>query len=373
MTTLRRFWRGGAALVWAAALVTSSPAAPLPPQAGETAIQPALAAGGQENSLPQLQETASAAINGPFANPFTAFAPRAANEQQDQFNSQAAAAPAAYPAGAAAPPSSSSWAPTHFEFYGDVQWRNLSNNGGFSTTYCTSSGCNTNTDTFSADVGLNKFGVGPDFGFIWTPEKKILGAKSKVWTAFEQLDRSTTHNISREFTFNGVTYAINTTLQTQLNMNLFSLGWAPQWGNDKFRIGPEVVYQHLGVDFILSNLTPGAPPPTKQSLNVPNNLAIIGFNFDFTPVQQLDIYGKSGWVPCCGGGYHINETEFGAKYYVRRNFSILGGFRYYWIKRDFNAPAQEVTVGDETVTLGPFSGYLKFPGVGPFVGATYRF
>ena len=111
----------------------------------------------------------------------------------------------------------------------------------------------------------------------------------------------------------------------------------------------------------------------KQSLNVPNNLAIIGFNFDFTPVQQLDVYGKSGWVPCCGGGYHINETEFGAKYYIRRNFSILGGFRYYWIKRDFNAPAQEVTVGDSTVTLGPFSGFLKFPGIGPFVGATYRF
>jgi hypothetical protein len=218
---------------------------------------------------------------------------------------------------------------------------------------------------------LNKWGVGPDFGFIWTPDKKILGAKSKVWVEWEQLNRSKTRNVSGEFTFDGVTYAVDATLETQLKTRLFSLGWAPQWGNDKFRIGPEVVYQHLTVDVILTNQTPGAPPPRTQSVDVPNNLAIIGLNFDYTPVQQFAIYGRSGWIPCCGGGWHGNQTEFGAKYYIRRNFSILGGLRYYWLKRDFNLPAQQV--GQPSVTLGPFSGYIKFPGVGPFVGATYRF
>jgi hypothetical protein len=375
--TLRRFWLGGSALLWAA-LVTSSLAVSLPQRAGETVTQSAsVAAVGQAESVPQLQETASVAISGPFANPFLAFEPTEAGTDLELANAQhlTAAAPAAYPAAAPAPPpSSSSWAPTHFEFFGNVQWRNLSNNGGFSSTYCPpAAACVTNTRSFTVDLGLNKFGVGPDFGFIWTPEKEILKAKSKIWVEWGELDRSVTHNISGSFTFNGVTYAINTTLQTQLNQNLFSLGYAGRWGNDKFRIGPEVVYQHLGVDFILTNLTPGAPPPIKQSLDVPQNLAVIGLNFDYTPVQQLDIYGSSAWIPCCGGGWHGNETEFGAKYYIRRNFSIMGGVKYVWLKRDFNAPAQEVTVGESTGTVGPFSGYIKFPGIGPFVGATYRF
>jgi hypothetical protein len=73
----------------------------------------------------------------------------------------------------------------------------------------------------------------------------------------------------------------NTTLQTHLNQNLlFSLGYAARWCNTKFKIGPEIVYQHLGVEFILGNLTPGAPPPIKQDVNVPNNLAMMGLNFD---------------------------------------------------------------------------------------------
>ena len=87
----------------------------------------------------------------------------------------------------------------------------------------------------------------------------------------------------------------------------------------------------------------------------------------------MDVYGQSGWIPCCGGGWHGNETEFGAKYFIRRNFSILGGLKYYWLKRDFSKPATTATVGEESVILGPFSGFIKFPGIGPFVGATFDF
>jgi hypothetical protein len=220
---------------------------------------------------------------------------------------------------------------------------------------------------------LKKWGFGPDFGFLWTPDKEILGAKSRVWVEWEQLDRSNTRAVSAMFTFDGVTYAVNTALRTELNTNLFSAGYSPQWGSDKFRIGPEFVFQHLAVDVKLTNLTPGAPPPITQEVNVPNFMAIIGVNFDYKPVQQFDVYGRSGWIPCCGGGWHGNQTEFGVKYYIRRNIGIIGGIRYYWLRRDFNLPAQEVTSSEGTFSLGPFSGNIKFPGVGPFVGASFRF
>jgi hypothetical protein len=281
------------------------------------------------------------------------------------------AAPAPYPAASS---SSSGWSPTHFEILGFVQWRNLSSNSGFSSTYCLpASGCVINTGSLSNNLPFSGSGVGPDFRFIWTPEKKILNATSKIWVDWGQIDRSRTRTITGEFTFLGVDYVVNSTLQAQLNNKLFSLGYAPRWGNDKFRIGPEFEYQRLNVNFVINNLTTGAPPPTHESLSVPNNIMVIGIDFDYMPVQQFDVFGRSGWIPCCGGGWHENETEFGAKYYIRRNFSILGGFRYYYLKRDFSAPANTVTVAGEPVVLGPFSGFIKFPGIGPFIGMSYRF
>jgi hypothetical protein len=379
MTTFRTQWLGLAAVLWAG-FSTLGMAIPSPQQSSEGDVQPvSVQAGGEEKSLPRLQEIASAATSGPFANPFVAFAPSANSGNTAPSSGEAvtasASAPAPYPAGAPASPSSaSSWTPTHFEIFGDVQWRNLTSNSGFSSSYCTPSGCVTNMSSFSTDVPLKKWGVGPDFGFLWTPDKEILGAKSRVWVEWEQLDRSNTRSISGSFTFNGVTYVVGTALKTELNTNLFSAGYSPQWGNEKFRIGPEVVFQRLTVNFKLTNLAPGAPPPITQDVDVPNFMAIIGLNFDYKPVQQLDVYGRSGWIPCCGGGWHGNQTEFGVKYYIRRNIGIIGGIRYYWLKRDFNLPAQNVT-GPEgtTVTLGPFSGYVKFPGVGPFVGVSFRF
>src|SRR5215469_5749258 len=171
MTTLR-ILRLSFAMLLPTGVVTSSLAAPSPQQPAEASAQPASTmAPRQQTPLPHMQETVSMAMNGPFANPFVAFAPSSANEVRDPVAGAAVAAgtPAAYPAAAPAPPpSSSKWAPTHFEIFGDVQWRNLSNNGGFSSTYCTNTGCTTNTSDFNVNVGLNKWGVGPDFGFIWT-------------------------------------------------------------------------------------------------------------------------------------------------------------------------------------------------------------
>src|SRR5215472_1797766 len=282
LMTRKQIFRITAAALWTA-LTTPCLAIASPQQSGETVGQTVPAAPGinQNESLPELKETAWAPTSGPFENPFAPYASSATREDRDTVYGAAAAAPPAYPPTAPAPPtSSSSWAPTHFEIYGLVQWRNLSSNSGFSSSYCLPSGCVTNTGSFRDNLGLTGFGVGPNFGFIWTPEKKILRAKSKVWVEYGQLDRSKTRNISGSIDFLGFSYAVNTTLEAQLNEKLFSLGYSPHWGNDKFGIGPEIVYQHLGFDFILTNLTPGAPPPIKQSLNTPNNLAIMGVDFD---------------------------------------------------------------------------------------------
>jgi hypothetical protein len=175
--------------------------------------------------------------------------------------------------------------------------------------------------------------------------------------------------ISGTVTFPGTIYLVNSTLKSELSTKQFELGYAPRWGNDKFRIGPSITYERLNVNFILTNLTPGAPPPARRELAVPNNVVLIGADFDYRPVNRFDAYGKLGAVPCCGGGWHVFESEFGVKYYFTRRLGLIGGVRYSYLKRDFNVPATVVN----NVTAGPFSGFLKFPGVGPFVGATFRF
>ena len=345
-----------------------------PPQASSEPTSPASSAALSTEDVAtttSAEPSAWAQMRNPFEQ-FGQFIQRTAAEDPGSPLGRPAdsAAPGAYPAAGSDP---STWAPTHFEILGFAQWRNLSSNNGFSSAYCLPSGCVFNTGSFGPNLGLNGFGVGPLFRFIWTPEKKIFGATSKIWVDWGQLNRSRTRTVSGQFVFNGVTYTVDTTLEAELKNKLFALGYAPRWGNDKFRIGPEIEYQRLSVDMILTNLTPGAPPPAKRELNVPNNILLLGIDFDYMPVQQFDVFGRTGWIPCCGGGWHENETEVGAKYYFRRNFSVLGGFRYYFLKRDFNAPATTITTSAGPVTLGPFSGFIKFPGIGPFVGASFRF
>jgi len=204
--------------------------------------------------------------------------------------------------------------------------------------------------------------AGPLFRFIWTPEKKILHATSKVWVEYGQIDRSRTKTISGSFAFAGRIYLVDSTLKTELNTKQFEMGYAPRWGNDTFRIGPSFTYERLDVDFILTDLTPGAPPPIRREVNVPNNVFLVGGDFDYTPTNRIDAYGHLGAVPCCGGGWHVFESEFGTKYFFTRHISVMGGVRYSYLRRDFDLPETAVTSGDQTVTVGPFSGSLKIPG-----------
>ena len=268
------------------------------------------------------------------------------------------AAPGPYPGRHSA----STWSPTHFEIEGFAQWRNISSNSSLTTT-------NYGTTSLDKDLGIGNSTAGPLIRIIWTPDHKIKGATSKIWMEYGQINRSRTRTISGTVTLPGIIYLIDTTLKAEFKTKQFEMGYAPRWGNDKFKIGPNLTYEHLTVDLILTDLTSGAPPPITRSLNIPNNVLLIGADFEYTPAPQFKAYGHLGAVPCCGGGWHVFESEFGAKYYLTRSFSLLGGVRYQYLKRDFTVRAAVVN----NVIVGPFSGFLKFPGIGPFVGASWRF
>jgi hypothetical protein len=358
MRTISSCYLTTAALLWIC-FSTRPQAIALPLDSG--AITSAAASTGLpniEDSLPSTQQEPAA---GPrVIDPIETLLAKSRHtvEQGTGVFDASQAVPPTYPGGSRG---TSEWSPTHFEIEGFAQWRNISSDGSLTTT-------NYGNASFSG-LSLANYKAGPLVRFIWTPEFKILGATSKVWIEYGQIPRSRTRTIMRTVSFPGVIYIINTTLRAELKTKQFELGYAPRWGNDKFRIGPSFTYERLSVGLTLTDLSPNASPPITRSFKVPNNVFLIGADFDYTPVRRFDIYGKAGAVPCCGSGWHVFESELGTKVYFIRSLSLMGGVRYAYLKRDFNVPAFLVN----GVSVGPYSGFLKTPGVGPFVGASYRF
>jgi hypothetical protein len=254
-------------------------------------------------------------------------------------------------------PSSAPWRPTHYEFEGIMQWKN------FSTKSSISTGPNT-TINFSSDLGFSGLSLGPLVRFLWTPEYKLLGASSKLRIEYGEIPRSHNIIISRGLEFLGETYAIDVHVRDQLKTQSFEVSYSPQWGDDKFKVGPLITYQLLTLKFSLSNLSPGASPPTTRAVSFPNSAVLLGGTFDFTPIHQVEAYGFLGAIPCCGGGWHEFDSEFGLKYHVAQHFSVLGGVRYSYLTRTFNfSLPREHTV----------AGFLRWPGVGPFIGIGLSF
>lgn len=257
--------------------------------------------------------------------------------------------------------SSSSWAPTHFEILGMVQWRDLNQSLNISTT---NTGFN-----LSRDLGLAGQTPGFLFRFWWTPEKKILRAKSQLRVEYGQIDRTKTRTLTGEIDFEDVVYPVGAALQAQDQNRSFEVAYSPMWGNDKFRIGPLFVFQDLIINLKLTGATLSSPTPVSVAADESDFVFQLGFNFDWTPVKQVDVYGWLGAIPCCGGGWTGTQSEFGLKYYLARSFSIVGGVRQ-------GSLTFSSTVGPKTVngeTFGPVHGTIGWSGVGPFVGATYRF
>jgi hypothetical protein len=290
----------------------------------------------------------SSYVGDPFAKLF-------ASQAQDD------AAAGGYPGSPQTGSSNSTWAPTHFEIEGMVQWRNLNESVNISTT-------NTGFNV-SRDLGLSGQTPGFLLRFLWTPEKKILGAKSVLRVDYGQINRTHTRVLTGEINFEGETYPVGASVQTQLHNAKFEVAYTPLWGNDKFRIGPMVTLGDLIVNIKLTGATLSSPTPVSVASDNANFIVTLGFAFEFTPVKQFDLYGHLGAIPCCGGGWTGEESEFGVKYYLARSFSITGGVRQSSLTRSF-------TAGPTTVngqTFGPVKGSLEWSGVGPFIGATYRF
>jgi hypothetical protein len=232
---------------------------------------------------------------------------------------QEAAAPGGYPPSPKTGPSNSSWAPAHFEIQGIAQWRNLNQSVNISTS--------NNSFNLSRDLGPSG----------QTPEKRILGTSSLLRVDYGQITRTQNHVLTGEINFEGEVYPIGAAIQTQNQNKSFEAAYSPLWGNDKFRIGPMFVFQDLIVNIKLTGATLSSPTPVTVAANSSNFVFQLGFDFELTPIKQVDIYGHLGAIPCCGGGWTGEQSEFGVKYYVVQSLSIIGGVKQNSLTRSFTA------------------------------------
>jgi hypothetical protein len=330
-------------------LTTFLTASPLCAQAGDDSVATQLPG---LHSVLQADPSSLSYVGDPFTKLF-------AGQAQD-----AAEAGGYPPSPQRASSGASSWAPTHFEIQGFVQWRNLNQDVNINT-----SGTATGTSfNLSRDLGLSGQTPGFLFRFLWTPEKKILHASSLLRVEYGQLNRTKTHVLTREITFEGETYTVGAAVQTHAHNASFEAAYAPLWGNNKFKIGPQFVFQDLVVNVRLSGATLSSTTPVVVTSNNNNFVFQLGFDFELTPVRQVDIYGHLGAIPCCGGGWTGTQSEFGVKYYVARSFSIIGGVRQNSLTRSFTAGPKT----ENGITFGPVHASLEWVGVGPFVGASFR-
>jgi hypothetical protein len=303
-------------------------------------------------SVVQADSSSTSYVGDPFAKLF-------AGQAQDE------GAAGGYPGSPQRGASSPTWAPTHYEIEGFVQWRNLNQDVNINT-----SGTATGTSfNLSRDLGLSGQTPGFLFRFLWTPQKKILHASSLVRVEYGQIDRTKTRILTREITFEGETYFVGASVKTQTHNASFEAAYAPLWGTDKFKIGPQFVFQDLIVNIKLAGSTLSSTAPVTVTSNNSNFVFQLGFDFEITPIKQVDIYGHLGAIPCCGGGWTGTQSEFGVKYYVSRSVSFIGGVRQNSLTRSFTAGPK--TVDGET--FGPVSASIGWTGVGPFFGASYRF
>jgi hypothetical protein len=306
------------------------------------------------HSVFQADSSASSYVGDPFAKLFAG---------QAQLDETAAGGYPGSPQRGAHP--SPTWAPTHYEIEGFVQWRNLNQDVNINT-----SGTATGTSfNLSRDLGLSGQTPGFLFRFLWTPQKKILHASSLLRVEYGQIDRTKTRILTREITFEGETYFVGASLKTQTHNASFEAAYAPLWGTDKFKIGPQFVFQDLIINVKLAGSTLSSTAPVTVTSNNSNFVFQLGFDFEITPVKQVDIYGHLGAIPCCGGGWTGTQSEFGVKYYVSRSVSVIGGVRQNSLTRSFTAGPKTVN----GITFGPVSASLEWVGVGPFFGASYRF
>ena len=160
-------------------------------------------------------------------------------------------------------------------------------------------------------------------------------------------------NLKRTIEFAGETYALNTRVDTALDLQYLSFGWAFQFVNvegGKFKFGTL-----LEVKGVLGDVSLAAPNlAIDNAWNFSAWLPTLGLAMDINPTPFINIFAEISGMTAGQYGT-IWEGEAGIKFIPFKNFSISGGYRVVSIDARDDPDYAKVQLG------------------GPFVGLSLRF
>lgn len=211
----------------------------------------------------------------------------------------------------------------------------------------------TANDITGSDLDLeDDLGVGdedyPEVRLTWH-----TGPNSRIRFAYTQAGYSGEKNIEQTFTFDGQTYTVGTSVNTDFDVKYFRLGWIWQFLNlaeDKIKLGSLIDVKGLMIDASLD-----APALSiSESESFAGGLPTIGAVVDINPIEKINLFAEISGIPAGDIGYFF-DAEFGVKFMPTENFSVSAGYRIFDMKFENDPDYAELRLS------------------GPFVGGSFRF
>jgi len=204
------------------------------------------------------------------------------------------------------------------------------------------------TVDFKEDLGIDAEdapGVRLTFG---------LPFNSKIRLAYTFLHFEGDATLERTIAFGGSTFAVNTQVDSELDMHYGRLGWIwqPIAIPGILKLGP--MLELKGVVFDATVETRNASPAIQESKELGLLLPTIGAAVDFTPHRMIHLFAEVSGLPAGSLG-HIVDAEAGIRIVPLPFFTIAAGYRLFDLK-----------IEDD-------DDFGKAKLYGPFVGVSVRF
>ena len=202
------------------------------------------------------------------------------------------------------------------------------------------------TIDFSRDFDFkNKLGF--DVRFL----HRSINDKHKILVQYSRQDWDKDATLTRSLTFQGQTYVANAQLSLDITVRTFRAMYAYRWGNEKIRVGPMVDLGCISTRAQLTGTTNNGSRTADGSIT--KFAATVGYDLEYNPTPKVNIFNNLGGIVFQGD--HLFHTDGGVKYFVSRQFGVMGGYKYQWYKLTKN------------------SNFIQVSTHGPFFGGVFRF
>lgn len=184
-----------------------------------------------------------------------------------------------------------------------------------------------------------------------TGELSLNWGNSKLSFNYLPIDFSGTGTLTVNGTFNGQNFSINDTVQSDLTIDIYDIGYTYYLLNfddlpTRFQLGLELAVKIADVDLTFNDLTQGFVETETVTVPIPT----VGARTRIALADYLGIVGRIGYLEYDGN--HFLDAEAQLEFSPLPTVGLYAGYRYFDLKVD------EDDIFVETEFSGPFGGLM---------------